>query len=183
MSGLETVALAVSAVSAVAGTVVSMGAASAQAASAQQQAEYQRQVAERDQAIVDQNRRYAYEQARIDAEDAARDQRRQLSAVRAAYGASGVDLAGSPLDVLTDTAYETALDVQRTEDRGRLQAREFEMQKLGIQDNAVMADLQYQNARSQARASSAASMLSGIGSLASSGAKLYKSGVDNKWWG
>lgn len=183
MSGFEPIALAISAASAVAGTVVSMGAASAQAANARQQAEYQRQVAERDQAIVDQNRRYAFEQARIDAEDASRDQRRQLSAIRTAYGAAGVDLAGSPLDVLTDTAYETALDVQRTEDRGRVQAREFEMQKLGIQDNAYMAELQYQNARTQARYSSAASMLSGIGSLASSGARVYKSGVDNKWWG
>lgn len=183
MSGIEVAAAVVGAVAAVGSAVMSVGAANNQAAYAEANSNYQRQVAERDQAIAEQNRQYALEQGRIASEDAAREERRKLSAIRTAYGASGVDLTGSPLEVLTDSAYEGALDVSRTEYKGKIDARNAELQKLGLEDTKAYAALESSYASSQARSATAAGMLNIAGSLASGASKVYKAGAKAKYWG
>lgn len=118
--------------------VTAVGAAQANAAT-RASANYNADVAERDAAVADQNRRSAMTTARIAAEDRRRDNRRALSSIRASYGASGLDLAGSPLDVLLDSATEGELDAQRTEFEGRAQARSSALQMLGLRDDAALS--------------------------------------------
>lgn len=50
-------------------------------------------------------------------------QYQQLGAIRAAVGASGVTMEGSPLDVLESSVTEATLDVQRLKYAGELRAR------------------------------------------------------------
>ncbi len=66
-------------------------------------------------------------------EDKQRENQRVLGAVRAAYGNSGFDMAGSPLDVLQDQAAELALDTERIKYKGDIQAR-------GLTESADMND-------------------------------------------
>lgn len=103
----------------IAGTAISaigaIRAGQAQAAAAN----YNAQVAERnafisrDQAAADEQRQ------RIQA-------RRKLGAMRAAYGASGISLEGSPLDVLEDSAAEAELDALTIRYKGGVGAMGYE---------------------------------------------------------
>jgi hypothetical protein len=74
------------------------------------------------QRIAQRNEQIALSQSNLDAEDKRRQNVRQLGAIRAAYGGSGLDMAGSPLDVLTDTAMEQSYDVDKVEYKGKLRA-------------------------------------------------------------
>lgn len=131
--------------SGVMGMMSAQAQADAQADAAEQNAriaEYNRQVAER-------NKNTALAEADAEARDVARDNRRQLASIRAAYGASGLSLEGSPLDVMTDTALEQELDVNKTRYKGQLRA-------IGYQDEAnnyaMKRDL-YKSEASHARSS------------------------------
>lgn len=55
-----------------------------------------------------------------------REARRVQGATRAAYGASGVTMEGSPLDVLEDSASQAELDALTLQYRGELRARGYE---------------------------------------------------------
>jgi hypothetical protein len=88
------------------GAMASANAATAAATQNAQIAEYNREVAER-------NRLAALAQGDAEANDQRRDNTRVLSHIRAQYGASGLSVAGSPLDVITDTALEQELDVKK----------------------------------------------------------------------
>ena len=105
-------------------------------------AEVSAQMAERDAEVVDQNRKLALVQADIDATDKRRQNRRTMGAIRAKYGASGVSMAGSPLDVLEDTATEQELDTERVRYEGRIRGREGALQMLGLQDQAKLDRMQ-----------------------------------------
>ena len=124
---------------ALAGTAISavgmIQSANAQSAAARHNA----QLADRDAIVAEQNRKLALRTARIDAEDKRRNSRRVLASIRAQYGASGLSLAGSPLDVLEDTAVEQELDAQRVEFEGRARGREGALQALGLQKDASSA--------------------------------------------
>lgn len=100
---LGLVAAGVSAVGAVAGGVSQMNAANAAA---------------------DYEKKAAAENARRQSVDA----RRQLGKMRAGYGASGVTMAGSPLDVLEDSAREAELDRLTILQSGKLRAKRYEAQ-------------------------------------------------------
>jgi hypothetical protein len=71
--------------------------------------------------------------ATLSAERARMDQERKLGAIRAAAGASGVGLAGSPIDVLSDVAAESVFDELTRqfefESRARAAEAEAEVQK------------------------------------------------------
>lgn len=131
------------------GTVVSaigqINAGNAVAASS----EYNARVAERDAVVADQNRKYTLEATQRDVEDRRREGRRQLAAVRASYGNAGVELAGSPLDVLADTALEQELDVSRVEQEGRMRGREGALQMLGLGESAKLSRMEGKSAKNK----------------------------------
>lgn len=62
------------------------------------------------------------EAADLQADLQRRQRRRQRAATRASFGARGVQMTGSPLDVLTDAAAEAELEARLTEFGGELQA-------------------------------------------------------------
>ena len=166
MSGLEPLLLIGMASTAVGGVVEAVGAVQegeATAAAKREEAE----IAKTNKVIADQDRRLAVRTAQIDASDMRRENRRTMASIRAAYGMSGGDLSGSPLDVLLDTASELELDVQRTEYEGRSRNREGALQMLGFQrdhDSALRG-------AAYARTSGA---LNAFGAVANTGARLVR---------
>lgn len=171
MSGIEIALIASSAVSAV-GAVAQGAAASAAASSQAAAAEYNRQVAERNQVIANQNRVLALRAADQDAADQRRENRRMLSSIRATYGASGLDMAGSPLDVLGDTAMEGEVDAQRIEYAGRVEARQSALQMLGLKDDAALSAMEASAARSRAKSERFGGYLGAAGALGRGGVSL-----------
>lgn len=148
MTGLEIAAAALT----VASGVVS-------AAGAMAQGEAQANAAEYEGLVADRNAKIARNQAAVEQEDQRRENLRQLGAVRAAYGASGIEMSGSPLDVLSDTALEQELDVARIGYRGELKA-------IGEGDKANLARAEADNARS-------AGAIGAVGSVLKTGTSLF----------
>jgi len=109
MSGLELIGIGMS----VAGGVF-------QATTAMAQAEQKAKIARYNQQIAERNKDIAEAQGEADAEDKRRENARQLGTIRAVYGSSGLEMSGSPLDVLTDTATEQGLEVQKIRYKGAL---------------------------------------------------------------
>lgn len=159
MTGLEGIAAAASALSGVIGAIGAVQSANAQAAAA----EYNAKIANRNEQIADQNRKQALETSRIEADDKRRDNRRVLAAMRAAYGSSGLEMAGSPLDVLEDTALEQELDVSRIQYEGRVRAREGAIQMLGLREEATLSRMEAKNAKTAGYIGAAGALTSGIG--------------------
>ena len=77
-------------------------------------------------AIMAQNAKAARDQARADAEDKAREAHRYLGSLHAAFGASGLSMEGSALDVYEDQSREAALAVHRVLYSGDLRAAGLE---------------------------------------------------------
>lgn len=150
MTGLEIVAGLATVAS---GAISAAGAMSAGQAQANASV-YEAQVAQR-------NAKIARNQAETDQEDQRRENRRQMGAMRAAYGASGLELAGSPLDVLADTAIEQELDVARIGYRGELRA-------IGEKDKADAALAAASNAKK-------AGQIGALTSVVKTGASLLSS--------
>ncbi len=159
MTGLEGLAAAASAVSGVIGAMGAIQAANAQATAA----EYNARIQERNAVIADQNRKQALDTAEIAASDKRRENRRVLASMRAAYGTSGLEMAGSPLDVLEDTALEQELDTQRIMYEGRLRAREGAIQMLGLREDAALSRMEGRSARTAGYIAAAGSLASGAG--------------------
>lgn len=85
--------------------------------------------------------------------------RKLLSSQRAAYGAAGVDMAGSPLLVLEDTAAQGELEAKTIKHGGEVEAS----QKL---NQAEIYETQGKNARSASIWKAGTSLLSGGASVA-----------------
>jgi len=159
MTGLAGLAAVASAVSGVIGALGAIQSANAQAAAA----EYNAKISERNAVIADQNRKQAVETSEIAASDKRRENRRVLASMRAAYGTSGLDLAGSPLDVLEDTAVEQELDTQRVRYEGRLRAREGAIQMLGLHEDATLSLMEGKAAKTAGYIGAAGHLVGGIG--------------------
>lgn len=173
MTGTEI--LLAGAIAASAAGAMAAGNAAAGAAEAQEQASiYSMRVAERNRKVADQDRQQALELGRIAAEDKRRENRRQLASLRTSYGASGLDLAGSPLDVLEDTAVELELDASREEFKGLINARQNALTMLGLSDDSVISGMEAGAARSKARAARTAGYLGAAGALAGGGYEYGK---------
>lgn len=163
---LAAVAIGLTAVS---GLVSAMGAANAAEAQAEQ-FEYERAVSERNEVIARQDRLQTIRTSQIEAEDKRRENLRILASSRAAYGASGVELSGSPLEALADSSFEMALDVRRIEYEGQVRAREGAVRILGLEDEQNIATSSASNARSAGRVASATAILNAGTSIAKIGA-------------
>lgn len=144
MTGLEILAAVGSVASGFIGAMGAIQAANAQAAAA----EYQGKLQERNAAIIQQ-------QTSAEMEDQRRENRRRLSALRVAYGASGFEMAGSPLDVLEDTAIEGELDVSKIEYQGKLRALEQT-------DNAELSRMEAKSAKKAGAIGAVGALVGGV---------------------
>lgn len=89
------------------------------------QASNQAKLAHYNAQVAEQNAAAAQRQAEADAARQDRQVRQQLAKRRTAYASAGVDLAGSPLDLLENIAMEGKLDVLGIRQRGLAQARQY----------------------------------------------------------
>lgn len=85
--------------------------------------------------IAERDRGIALEQMWSDIHDTTKKSIAQLGQVRAAYGASGLSMEGSPLDVLEAAAVEQSLDINKTLYTGEVVAA-------GLTDRAAQARAQ-----------------------------------------
>lgn len=166
MTGVE-VALIAGTVASTVGAIASSNAQAAAAEGAANAASYKQAVANRNATIAAQKRHLRVQQARSDAEDVRRKNSRRMSQMRANYGASGVDLAGTPLDVLEDASAELELDAQRIEHQGKVAGYEGALQILGLQDDAALAGMERDNARSRAKSAKTAGYINAFGTAVS----------------
>ena len=148
-----------SAVSGVIGAIGAIQQGNAAAASA----EYNAKIAERNATIVENNRAITVRQSEVDAEEKRRENRRTLSSVRAAYGASGLELAGSPLDVLEDSALELELDASRIEAEGKMRSSEMAAQGIGLREDANLSRMSGRAARSAGYINAAGALFGTVG--------------------
>ena len=74
------------------------------------------------------NATLARNQARVSASEIEEQMRRTRGAQRASYGASGITLAGSPMEVLEDTFIQGAANAARQRHAGRIQAYNYQVQ-------------------------------------------------------
>ena len=110
--------------------------------------EHQAKIDDRNALVADRNRLLALQTAKADADDRRRKTRRTLATIRASYGHSGVSMAGSPLDVLADTATEEELDARRIEAEGGVRAYESALDVLGFRESAEGARASARGVRS-----------------------------------
>lgn len=94
--------------------------------------------------ISDRDRGLAAEQTLADAKDIRRKNLATMGNIRAAYGQSGLEMTGSLLDVLQDTAQEQALDVAKELWHG-------EVVQAGLLDKAAQARAHASLLRAQAQ--------------------------------
>jgi hypothetical protein len=110
MSELALAAGMVSAASSVAGGVASITQSRAQAKAIQQAGDYNARAAEIETAVTEERLR--------------RDQRRQLSRLRASIAGRGVTVEGSPLEILADSAAEAEEDALLVRYMGTIRAQQ-----------------------------------------------------------
>ncbi len=153
------------------GTVMSAQAQKKEGEAAKEAAQYNAAISRR-------NAQISLDQAEMDAGSQSRDARRQMGAMRAGYGASGVTMEGSPLDVLEATAIAAEHDRQNILYKGRIRA-------LGFEDEAGLYDMAGENAEERGNSKSTATLMGGLGSAATSayGAGMFKSGAASGYRG
>ena len=153
-----------------AGTAVSVVGSLEQAAGAREMgeanaraAEYQAQLSQRDATQQQLNALNIAQQTRLDAAEARQEAVRFRARMRASYGASGVEMAGTPLDVLADTATEQELQARRIENEGRTRMYETGLKSQGFEEEGVLSKARAGNERRAGAISSRAYFTSGIG--------------------
>jgi hypothetical protein len=135
--------------------------ASAKAAKNQSKLEaYKAEVAEKNAGI-------AQAQGQADADDTRRASRRRLAEMRAAFGSNGIDVAGSPLDVLSDSATEGELEAKRIEYQAGNRAE-------GYSQEAGVARSSSKVAKDSLSGIYASGALSMLGAAAGGTSKVYK---------
>lgn len=152
MTGLETIALA--------GLVGSTGLS---ALGAIQQGYATRDQMEYNATVADQNAAAARSAAALDEDTSRKKSSRILGTIRARAAASGVELGGSPLDVLADSASEAELEALTIRYRGETEARRQESE-------ARLARARGKSAVSQGWIGAGAQLLQG----AASAYKIYQ---------
>lgn len=157
MSGLE-IPLLLGVLGGAVGAVGSLQEAGANSAAALSDAE----AAEANKIATNQDRVQALRTAKIAKQDKARENTRTLASMRAAFGASGGDLMGSPIEVLEDAASEMALDETRIEDEGRARNREGGLAMLNLDREAKMSRTKAKNARTAGMFNAFSALTGGI---------------------
>lgn len=137
-----------------AGAGISFLGAMYQGQQAQQQANFNAAVAEK-------NARLSKQKAAVDEQRSRVASKKQLGSIRAGYAASGVNLEGTALDVLSESAATAELDALTIRYGGEMESQAFSEQ--AVQD------------RRAGEAAKTGSYMSGAGSLLMGGAQAYKS--------
>ena len=143
------------------GTVVSVASAQEQAKQAQQAAEYNAALAKRNAEIANQNAAAARRQAVADSEAQRRSAEKQLGAMRAGYAASGIQMEGTPLDVLSSSVQQAEMDTLNTIYKGELRALSYENDATGHSLTAQLEKSKGEAAGTQGMYNSASALLSG----------------------
>lgn len=137
-------AMAIGIVGGLVSAVGSIAQANAQAAAAN----YNAKVAER-------NRRAVLAQTDNEIVDQNIKNRRMLGTIRAAYGANGFEMGGSPMDVIADTTLEQSLDVAKIRYQGAMKAE-------GYSEQATLFRMEAKAAKTAGMFGAASGFLSGI---------------------
>lgn len=119
-------------------------------------------------AIDEQNAVWAREKAKNDERALDISSRKQIGQARANYGASGVEVSGSPLDILQESAVAAKKDALNIRFQG-------EQQYYSYMNQAYMDRMQGKTAKEASYYSAAGTFLSGASKAASSGSS-YSSG-------
>ena len=112
-------------------------------------AEYNEKVAER-------NRRAVIGQTDAQLDDKRLSNKRVRSAMRAAFASNGFELAGSPMDVMSDTIFEQEYDVAKLKLQGQMKAE-------GYREQATLHGMEADAARTAGFIGLATGLLSGVG--------------------
>ncbi len=166
--------IAIAAVGAVVSTVGALSAGQA----ASSNASYQAQVARNNAITASQNSEYAIQAGQAKATDTSLTDRAQLGAVKAAEGASGIDVdTGSPADVQQTQREVGTLNTERTIDAAALQAYGYRTQATNFTAEAGLQEQESAQARTAADYSAFGSLLGGASSTGMNYAKLNNAGV------
>lgn len=151
---------------AVVGAVIGAVGALAQGAAAAEEARYQAQVARNNAVIARRNAEYSLE-AGVREESAYRIKGTLLrSAIKARYGASGVDVnIGSPVRVDASAALVQELDALTLRNNAAREAYNHEVQATNFESQAELNEMQASNAMMSGFFGAASSLASGIGSV------------------
>lgn len=166
------------------GTAVSVAGAMQQADQAKKSAEYNAALARRNAEINDQNAAMARRQATLDSEAQRRESARQLGAMRAGYATSGLQMEGSPLDVMAASVQQSELDTMNTIYKGEMRALSFENESTGLGLSAQLDSSRASAASRQGMYSAGSSLLSGAsqsyGAYSASSSSIRDYGSDNQ---
>lgn len=119
---------------------------------------------------ADRNKHIARDKATLEAKDQRVKNRAVQGQIRAAYGASGLAIDGSPLDVLEATAVEQELDVDKILYRGDIEALGEDDRALSFRTQAMLARMGASNAQTAGSYASATALLSGVSGALKAGA-------------
>ena len=146
---------------AVAIPILMIAGAAMSAYGAVQQANAQKQAAQFNAKLNERNATIALDQAGADALRVRRNAAQIQGSAVAGYGASGVALEGSPLDVLGASAEQASLDESTVRYKGTLKA-------MGYHSNAELDQFAGRTAEQQGYLNSASALLTGVGRAGSS---------------
>ena len=121
-----------------------------------QSAQAQKAASQYNAALNERNATIATQQAEADVQMHRRQVAQQEGAIIAGYGASGVTLEGSPLDVLAMSETQAALDEKTIRYRANLKA-------MGYHDNATLDRMAGKTAEQQGYLNAASQFLTGVG--------------------
>jgi hypothetical protein len=143
------------------GGIMSMAGGMVGAQGAMQEAEAKAKAAEYNAQVADRNRKIIKDQTQAAMADKRSENRRIIHSFRASYGASGIDMSGSAVDVIHDTAIEQFLDLRRIKYIGKIKMIE---QK----DTANLARMEATADMQAGRISALSSVLNGAAGMFSS---------------
>lgn len=128
------------------------------AAGAKQSANAEAQAAQVNAQVARNNAVVARQQAQADSIMHQRESRRKIGQIAASYGSSGVELEGSPIDILALSASDAELDRQTIIYKGEVRA-------VGYENDARIQDQAARSARSRGRASASNILIGGAGKV------------------
>lgn len=126
------------------------------AAGAKQSANAEAQAAQVNAQIARNNATVSRQQAQADSILQQRESRRKIGAIAASYGASGVELEGSPVEILALSASDAELDRQTIIYKGEVRA-------VGYENDAAIQDKAASSAKSRGRQAASNILLGGLG--------------------
>lgn len=172
----------VGAVASVAGFGISAMSAMSQGQAASNAANYNAQVARNNAIIQQQNAEIARQQGEAEAAKQRRLSRLKLGQTRAAYGAAGVTIEGSPFDILDQEATDLILKEKEILYNAGLAERRYNIAANAEIGNVGLETARGASALSAGYTSAAGTLLSGAGKTAMMGGRLFAGpGASNAW--